>query len=1748
MAEVTEEVFGRKVPLLRRRLLDSAKEVQYINEKGRAALKDPTQVIGFKGMFNALEKYCSKFESFWDELVDLYENQDKGSEFPVDSDLALQTKVKRYYYEALASFESLKAASQATSRQSINPNESMVTCETRSNRVLPRINLPHFNGQITNWPKFRDAFISIIHSDALLSKMEKFHYLVSSLVGTASAVISNLPLVEDNYELAWKALNDTFNNKRMLASTYLNQLIGFKPQQGKPTIESLQAFVSQVSDNIAAFKLLKIPNESDYVLFHIAIRLLDPVTREHFELQHKEVDFPVFNDLTKFLRERCLALQLALGNSYESTQDKKSVGASKGSNPKSSNRGIRTTLLANSQVSNMETKGNSKSSACLLCSNDEHALSKCTVFLNAPVGERLRMLKNWHGCKNCLYSNHTTGKCSSKWNCRICKKRHHSLLHLQTSTEDAKDNVGNAPATSLTATLPQSSHVLLGTVMAEIKDSTGRFQAIRLVIDSGSQHSFITQKCLNKLGLSTSPFPKRISAIGQTIFDGAKGKTLCCLKPRNQDSPILETEAIVIKNITSSLPNFVVPSCIWAEYSKFELADPTFWKPGPVEFLLGSDLFPDIWTGSSITLHENQPKLFSSVFGFIVTGRVPGYQTTSTTDQSFFTLASDGCDLQRQLQDFWELEEPASTSIRSNPEDLACENHFSNTHYRLNSGQYVVRLPFKGEPPYLGDSELNATKRLFSLERKLTKIPKLKSEYCNFMKEYLELGHMSPVSSSSKYVIPHHSVVKEDRSQIKLRVVFDASSLTNSNRSLNNHLMTGPKLQQDIKCILTRFRMYPVVFVADVIKMYRQILIDPRDRGYQHILWRFDPSEAIQKYELNTVTYGTACAPFQALRVIKQLAIDEGVDFPKAARLISQDMYVDDLVTGADSIDEALELKEQVIGLLNRGNFSLSKWASNCPEVLRSTDSSNSFNNVTLSSKDNMTVKILGLQWNPSSDTFTYKIERFTPVFTKRAILSAVAKLFDPLGFISPVIFMAKCIIQNLWKLNIDWDSEIPNNLVLQWSTLVTQLDNLQYLFIPRFIASKNRYHLQLIGFCDASEKGYCASFYLRVVSDVITTHLLTSKTRLAPVKTLSIPRLELCGAYLLASMYQPLMETVSQSAGGDFLEPVFYTDSSIVLGWLNTPSYRLKIFVAHRIAYITDTTSVSSWRHIKSEENPSDIGSRGMLPDSLINCQLWWHGPDWLNTPDSRWPKSIIHHQHPLPEMKAEAQVLLTDISVPDFITLMEKYSSYVKLLSVTSWLRRFAYNAKAKVHQTSPHKGPLQCMELKESLFICIKIIQSYFLFGGHEKNRDTVIQCKYSKLSPFFDELGVLRVGGRLNKAIISDDQRHPIILPRCHFTLLLVDYYHKIYLHPGPSLLQALIQLRFWIPSLRNLVRQRTFLCIKCFKLKAETFSPKMADLPSSRVNVSRPFLHVGVDFAGPITMRESLRRKATTSKTYVCVYVCMSTKAVHLELVTALSTPAFMASFRRFISRRGIPEQIYSDCGTNFKGAANHLRELGLWYSAKATQDGILEQATKLEVIWNFNPPHAPHFGGLWEAAVKSTKTHLKKIAGETALTYEEWTTLLIQVEAVLNSRPLCPLSSSPEETNFLSPGHFLVGGPLVALPEPSLLDYRENILSRWQLIQKMVQDFWKRWRMEYLSTLQTRTKWTKSSANPKVGDLVLLKDQNIPVLQWPLARIVKIHPGTDEVVRVVTVKTQDTQLQRPVVKLVPLLPVNSEPF
>ena len=327
-------------------------------------------------------------------------------------------------------------------------------------------------------------------------------------------------------------------------------------------------------------------------------------------------------------------------------------------------------------------------------------------------------------------------------------------------------------------------------------------------------------------------------------------------------------------------------------------------------------------------------------------------------------------------------------------------------------------------------------------------------------------------------------------------------------------------------------------------------------------------------------------------------------------------------------------------------------------------------------------------------------------------------------------------------------------------------------------------------------------------------------------------------------------------------------------------------------------------------------------------------------------------------------------------------------------------------------------------------------------------------------------------------------------------------------------------------------------MKCFRASPKSDQPLMGELPSNRVTPTFPFTETGVDYAGPFILKDRRGRGHKKFKGYVSLFICMATKAVHLELVSELSTQGFLCALKRFISRRGKPSVIFSDNGSNFVGAVNELKALGDYL--RENSDSISEKFSCLDLKWKFIPKYSPHMGGIWEAGIKAMKYHLKRVISGALLTYEDFLTVLIQVEGMLNSRPLSPLSTDPNDLNPLTPAHFLLGRSLSYIPEIDLTNEKENRLDLYQQFDCIKQHIWKRWCLEYIAELQGRQKWKTNSSKIRVGEMVLIKDKTLAPYQWPLGRVMVLHPGSDNITRVVSIRTSRGVTRRAVTGVCPL--------
>ncbi|XP_008179890.1 uncharacterized protein LOC103308389 [Acyrthosiphon pisum] len=761
----------------------------------------------------------------------------------------------------------------------------------------------------------------------------------------------------------------------------------------------------------------------------------------------------------------------------------------------------------------------------------------------------------------------------------------------------------------------------------------------------------------------------------------------------------------------------------------------------------------------------------------------------------------------------------------------------------------------------------------------------------------------------------------------------------------------------------------------------------------------------------------------------------------------------------AASVEQIVSLQKQLVSLLGQGGFELKKWASNCPQVLQDIPKDDQVVDLSFDPKDDCSIKILGLHWDPAIDMFSYHNDPCGSRPTKRLVLSAIAKMYDPLGASAPITFWAKCFMQLLWRKGYDCDQSIPDDLAVSWNSFSTQLPSVSRVKLRRHIPIEQCTEAQLIGFSDASKRGYSAVVYLRLSygAGSGTVHLLTARSKVAPLKnsrldeSLSVPRLELCGALLLAQTLRRVHSNLSSIIHISSIHA--WTDSTVVLSWLTTQQVTFK------------------WRYVPSLQNPADCVSRGLLPDEALKHNLYWGGPSFLQQSPGSWTSSQFEKipVTELPEQKTVAETLHVSVTPTTENDWLDKFSSLTRLKRVIVYIRRFIVKARHKLQQRNPtHRcdehppmltGFLGHEELREAQKTLVQITQHNHiphLFYLMPSSSSSIKPRSIAALTPFIDGSGTIRVGGQLRRSSAPDNFKYPMLIPKTSaLASLLIRHYHVTYMHAGPQLVASLLSTQFWIVSGRSVIRHVIYKCVTCTRHRASMIKTLMGDLPSPRVCPSRPFSNVGVDYAGPLLVKESKLWNARSTKCYVAIFICMAVKAVHIEVVSDLTTPAFLASLQRFVARRGIQSEIYSDCGTNFQGAASELRRL---WSDPVAQNTF---SNAIPCRWHFNPPAAPHFGGLWEAAVRSMKHHLKRVIGTQVLTFEEMCTITHRIEAILNSRPITPFSSDPNDLQALTPGHFLIGAPLVALPDSDVTQIPINRLRRWQLLDQFHQSLWK---------------------------------------------------------------------------------------
>nr|XP_022918410.1 uncharacterized protein LOC111427476 [Onthophagus taurus] len=984
-------------------------------------------------------------------------------------------------------------------------------------------------------------------------------------------------------------------------------------------------------------------------------------------------------------------------------------------------------------------------------------------------------------------------------------------------------------------TLSETSiQTLLSSACVRAYDKDGHELILRALLDSGSQSNFLTRGAADLLGLEKREVQSLVGGLGthQTKITSAVDLNIKSLHSNYEES----VNCLIIDKIAENIPMTTFNRLKLPIPDGIPLADVDFNKSRRVDLLLGSPVFWSCLLNKQIHMGKNMPILHQTKLGYILAGTGSVYHSKQKTNTF--------CAITEQLARFWEQEELPERTM--NDEESACERIFEQTTKREVDGRFVVDIPFRENLTLLGESRTNAQQRLQAMERRFSRDENLSVQYRSFISEYQDLGHLSPCleteNEAGTYYLAHHAVLKESSSTTKLRTVFDGSAVTDTGLSLNDVQMKGPIVQSDLFDILIRFRKHKYVLGADVEKMYRQVLINPSQRKYQRILWRNNVDEKIKCYELNTVTYGLTSFSYLATRCLKQLAIENQHQYPSASKAIQEDFYVDDLLTGVDSLEKAQKMKTEITQILQTAKFNLRKWITNDRQILNSIQDheldAQPLTIVNLS--DNESSRTLGLFWQPHKDHLHYYVSSDNyKTITKRSVLSMISRIYDPLHLLGPIHIRAKIYMQALWKCQLGWDDPIKGDLLDEWLNYVSKLKEIEGIIIPRRVLINKPTLMELHGFSDASLKAYAACVYVKSKNNdgEVSINLLCAKSRVSPLRNISLPRLELCGALLLAKLMKRVRTTLDLTR-------------ILLVKW--------KTYVANRVSQIQTLSNASFWHHVSTKDNAADILTRGCDAEFLKGNDLWWYGPEWL--------KSDINFTALLERPDASDDELLSESNEPTCMIatenkvendLFNKFSNFRKLRRVTAYVLRFIHNARKRDNRRT---CSLTANELKDTENILLRLAQQEVYDDEIKLIKKNETSKKLLLLKPFIDDNGLLRVGGRLKNSLLPFENKHQIILPQRHIvSRLIAEDIHVKNFHCGPQLLLGLMRDKYWPVGGRNLVRSITRKCMKCSRLNPQPLTPLMGELPLERVGASFAFEHVGIDYAGPFMIKDKRTR-------------------------------------------------------------------------------------------------------------------------------------------------------------------------------------------------------------------------------------------------------------------------------------------------
>ena len=1082
----------------------------------------------------------------------------------------------------------------------------------------------------------------------------------------------------------------------------------------------------------------------------------------------------------------------------------------------------------------------------------------------------------------------------------------------------------------------------------------------------------------------------------------------------------------------------------------------------------------------------------------------------------------------------------------------------SEIHTNEN-GNIVLPLPFKDSDPSLPDNRHQVYYRTKNTLNRLTKDTVKLGQCITVMQKYLDAGHVEavpddefePKRNGKAYWLPIFPVTHPKKG--KVRLVFD-SSATFSKTSLNDQLIPGPDVNNKLKDVLVGFRNGTIGFSADIESMFHNFYLKQDERDFARFYWfkNNDATQDICQYRAKVHIFGNTSSPALANLAIRFAAADLPQDMNYVRQFIDEQFYVDDGLSSANSVEDAIRTLKDTAAVLGRYNIRLHKFCSSSKSVLNAFSPSEiATDKPVVNFEENSIHSALGLAWNTSSDSIIIQSNVPNRPFTLRGVLATINSVFDPLGISAPIVLEGKIMQRKFLTTGDtsekDWDKELPIEYEEQWNTWKNSLSDLSGLSIAR------GYHPHEFGpvirkeihaFCDASIESTGYVIYLRSENETGKHHVsfIIGNSKIAPRSNLSVPRLELCSALDVSLAAHEMSDKLCIPNDQVYL----YSDSMITLGYLNNQTKKFTRYVSRRVDLTLKSFPASQWHYVPTEDNPADLATRKQTIHSL-KASNWISGPSFLL--NESYVPSNHAEEIDLPETLPTARVLHVSASSScNFVTSSSSYNKSIKVFSfILNSVRKLIDRTRQRLGTSLAPRGPASPIECRNLL---ISIVQKESFPELFQANADKVSH-KLTSLSPFKDPDGLIRVGGRLRFSNLEYSNKFPILISgNHHFAKLVIAHFHEKVKHQGRVItLSAIREAGYFILHGSSVIKKFVNKCVLCRRLRLPLNEQKMSDLPSDRLDVGAPpFLNTGMDVFGPyaVTDGANTRRSTSTKKCWAVLFTCMNSRATHIESLPYLDGCSMINALRRFFCIRGPCKKLRSDQGTNFVAAKNQDTS----FSAS-----VMNEITSQGCEWEMNPPKASHFGGIWERQIKSIKSILNTCflqMGSRVLTRDDLNTFLQECACILNNTPLWEYSNDPNDPRPLTPAMLL---NLRSDPPSSVNVYTERDFlaygsKRWRRIQFLSDQFWSRWKVDYLQSLQRRNKWHSEKRSLKVGDIVLLKDSS-KRYQWPIAKVLSVKKSKDGLVRSADVVTSSrnsngTKLfSRPISELSLLVPVDS---